>query len=53
MGPKVKEERGHHFPPIRMAPRVVVKLPAAGGESRSLPTIGVTGACGDNPRMEP
>jgi hypothetical protein len=44
MGPKVKEERGHQSPPIRMVLRVVVKLTGAGGESRSPPTIGVTGA---------
>ncbi len=34
MGPKVKEERGHQSPPIRMAVRVVVKLTGAGSESQ-------------------
>ena len=34
MGPKVKEERGYHLPPIRMAVRVVVKLTGAGSESQ-------------------
>ena len=34
MGPKVKEERGYHLPPIRMALRVVVKLTGAGSESQ-------------------
>ena len=37
MGPKVKERWGHQSPPIRMAPRVVVKLTGAGGESRFAP----------------
>ena len=44
MGPRVKEKRGYHLLPIRMVLRVVVKLTGAGGESRSPPTIGVTGA---------
>ena len=53
MGPRVKEERGHQSPPIRMAPRVVVKLTGAGGESQGLQSIGARGSVRGKPRMEP
>ena len=50
MGPKVKEERGHQSPPIRMAVRVVVKLTGAGGESRFRPRLsGRRGHAGTHP----
>ena len=50
MGPRVKETRGCHLPPIRMAPRVVVKLTGAGGESRFAPDYrGGRGHAGTHP----
>ena len=52
MGPKVKEERGHQSPPIRMAVRVVVKLTGAGSESQA-PDHRSRGSVRGKPRMEP
>ena len=53
MGPRVKGKRGHQSLPIRMAPRVVVKLTGAGGESRFAPDYRGGGGMRVHIRMEP